>query len=346
MQHRSAAFLPFLLVCGLSAQGVTSPKGYDTTEGNMIFYHWNGTRRFQQIDNTHKGTPFVVKSISFRRDGTGGGANATARTFNVSADMGYASWGVASTVMDDNFLAGTKTNVFTYKSVSMPDWTAVPTPPAAFDFTLVYDAMWPYTGTSALVWTVSYDSGPSGQAQTDRQYVAAGPTSSAGTALGTGCIATGNASAFGHTMTFSNFGASGGMALTGGVTLAPASTPVTLFLDGVNSNLTIPGLCSVLYALPTIQLPLGTSSATGAITQRVYQVPYNAGIQGGTLFTQCMALDVGQPGYPIVVSNGRQTTMPAAPVGGGTECLYQWSTLPTVTGSPTYGGGIVAFLGF
>src|SRR5262249_53319168 len=148
----------------------------------------------------------------------------------------------------DNFLPGTRTNVFTYKPVSVPDWTAVPSPaPAAFDFKIVFDTVWPYIGTSALVWNLTYDSGGPNQAITDRHLVSAGPTATNGTAFGTGCVATGNVAAFGHTLTLSNFGPAGGMALSGATSSGPASAAVTLLLDVVNSSLTIPGLCTVLY---------------------------------------------------------------------------------------------------
>jgi hypothetical protein len=60
-----------LLAAHASAQlsYVTSPKGYDTLEGNVSFFNWGPSRRLQGIDNTLKGMIAVFKELALRRDG-------------------------------------------------------------------------------------------------------------------------------------------------------------------------------------------------------------------------------------------------------------------------------------
>jgi hypothetical protein len=334
------------LAGSLCAQPVTSPKGLETTEGNMSFVMWGAPRRLQSVDFTHQGSAHVFKSLSFRRDGNGGGAGAGARTFDASVIMGDAEWVVQSTVLDDNIKTGTATTVFTKKSVHFPDWTTPPAAsPAAFDFKLVYDSPWPYAGSKPFVWSISYDNNTlTTPVATDRQHVPAGPATGASVALGTGCVATGRTGSFAHTATLANFGVAGGMALTAGVTEAPAGTPVLLMLDVVESKLVMPGLCSIVYALPTVQFGLGMADATGATVSKTFTFPYAAAVQGNELFTQGLAVDLGQPGLPVVVSDGRKGTMPAAPAPG-LQCTYQWCALPGNSGQVYYGGGVIALLG-
>jgi hypothetical protein len=181
-------------------------------EGNATFTHWSGSRRLQAVDFTHKGSVFVVKSLAFRRKASGGGANATARTFDASVLMGLRSGSYQSDVLDDNILPGTAATVFTKKSVSFPDWTAPVAPPAPFDFKLVYDTPFPYLGQKAFVWSVTYDNNTSqtGLCTTDRQYVAAGPATLNGVGLGPGCTSTGQTAQFAHSFTAANFGTRAG----------------------------------------------------------------------------------------------------------------------------------------
>jgi hypothetical protein len=338
-----------LAAASVTAQSaVTSPKGLASVEGNATFLHWGANRRFQQIDATHRGTPMVIKSLGFRRQGTGGGTNALARTFDMAIVMSHADFGRIDGTFDNNYLDA-PVSVFTKKSVNFPDWTTAPvTPPAPFDFVVPFDSAWPYTGVNALLFdfTIENPSVTSG-ATMDRDFVS--PASGTGVLIaGSGCTATGRTAVFAQTVSLENGGPAlpnYGMRINFTATNAPAGAGVLAFVDVVDSNLTVPGLCTTLHALPTLLLVVGTASPTGALPEVSYSFPYDVSLQTGVLFSQLFALDAGQPGIPVVLSTARRSTMPSSTATTGHECMYHWATLPATSGSNTIGGGAVAQLG-
>ncbi len=182
-------------------------------------------------------------------------------------------------------------------------------------------------------------------ASTDREFNGY-TTPTAGTSLGTGCVATGRTAAFSHTASMVNLANTPvpdyGMRFRFGGANAPSSSPVVLNIDFVNQNLA--GLvCSTLYAFPTVSLTR-MSTATGALPDLDFGFTYDPNLLGATLYTQLLAFDAGQSPLPFVVSNGRQTTMPATPgFTNGHRCCYGWFSLPSTTGTATVfvGGGMV-----
>jgi hypothetical protein len=330
----------------LCSQSVTSPKGFDTTEGNAVFYHWGGNRRFQQIDASHIGLPRPIRTLAWRRDALGGGSGATARTFDLEVKMANKSFAVQSLDMDLN-LAGA-TTVFPKANVNFPDWTQVPpAPPAPFDFVVTLSAPFVYLGIDGLLIDFSHDNASSTTIITmDRDY--GGPISGAGALLGTGCVATGRTAAFGHRLTLENNGPTMprfGMRLRVNSTNAPSTSPIYFALAASDSNLSLPGLCSNVRALPVFVLPLGFSDAAGLFQDVYLSFAYDISIQGQAVVTQLIGLDSGQPGLPFVVSNGAQATMPSTFPAAANECVYAWTTLPNRTGTRFYGGGAIIRLG-
>ena len=329
-------------VCSaLAAQPVTSPRGFDTTEGGTSFSHFGGSRRFQQIDQTQAGAPLVINAVAWRRNG--GYTSATSvRTFDMQIDMGLCSFGQISQRLDDNYLPGTRTTVVNQMAVSFPDWTAAAPTPAPFDFVVKLPQPHVYIGTAALVIDFSYGNNSStGSLSIDREFP--GSTSvPAGTLLGTGCTATGRSAAFAHSGSLWNAGnmpTAFGMRMRLGATNAPTG-PVIGLLDVTNQNYS--GLlCSTLYAGPLVTLPF-TASATGSVDPVDFGFPYNANFIGATLYSQLAALDAGATPLPLVVSNGRQMTMSGTPLSGH-RCSYAWLSLPSTTGAATHfiGGGVV-----
>jgi hypothetical protein len=262
--------------------------------------------------------------------------------------MSHADFGRIDGTFDNNYLDA-PVSVFTKKSVNFPDWTTAPvTPPAPFDFVVPFDSAWPYTGVNALLFdfTIENPSVTSG-ATMDRDFVS--PASGTGVLIaGTGCTATGRTSVFAQTVSLENGGPAlpnYGMRINFTATNAPAGAGVLAFVDVVDSNLTVPGLCTTLHALPTLLLVVGTASPTGALPEVSYSFPYDVSLQTGVLFSQLFALDAGQPGIPVVLSTARRSTMPSSTATTGHECMYHWATLPATSGSNTIGGGAVAQLG-
>ena len=336
-----------LLLCASATAQITTPPGLLTTEGNAVFAHWTGSRRFQQVEASQIGSPMVINSISWRRNGNQTQTAAGARTFDMTVDLGLADFGFLSQRLDDNFLGGTRTTVFNQTGVNFPDWNANLGAPAPFDFTIALTTPYAYVGTNALVIDFSFANivGATGSVSTDRDFNGY-TTPPAGTALGTGCIATGRTVAFGHTAYLSNLGTTPspnyGMRLRVGGTNAPASAPVIVMIDAQNQG--IPGLCTTLYALPLLSI-VRTALSTGAVPDIDIGFTHDASLQGAVFFSQLLALDAGQSPIPAVLSNGRQTTMAASPgFTNGHRCSYAWHTLPataTTVATVFVGGGLV-----
>jgi hypothetical protein len=334
---------------------VTSPRGFDTTEGNASFNHFTPVgstvgRRFQQIDNTQGGTPFLIQGIGWRRDGgaSGGGSNVPPRTLDLEVTMGSVNMGVLTRVFDDNYTPGTRQTVFTKKSVNMPDWSGNAGTPAPFDFTVMLDTPFVYLPPGALVVDFTHENlvynppGPTGGSSVDRAYV--GATTATGAVLGSGCIASTGSGAFSQLMRLENNGPSMpdfGMRMRVSATNAPFSTPVALNIDLSDQNLTIPGLCTTLHAGPVASLMLGVADGAGAIPETSISFRYFPQFIGAQLVTQLAALDPIQPGIPAVLSNGRIAAFPNDPASASLECVYAWASLPSPSGTLFFGGGLV-----
>jgi hypothetical protein len=74
--------------------------------------------------------------------------------------------------------------------------------------------------------------------------------------------------------------------------------------------------------------------------------PYDQALENAAIYSQLLALDPGQPGIPLTVSNGSRQTIP--PFTGATShaCTYSWYVLPFVNHSFVFfGGGLVLELG-
>ncbi len=344
----------------LAAQQVTSPAGYDTTEGETTFNHFTLPsssslgRRFQQVDATHAASGgLLIQSMGFRRDGgsSGGGTNEPPRTMDLEITMGYADMSVLTRRFDDNFLAGSRQVVFTKKQVSMPDWTGNAGTPAPFDFNVALDTPFPYAGPFALVIdfvheNVAYTTGtaPSGTS-VDRGYI--GALTSNASDLGTGCTPTNLPGAFDHNMRMENNGAGGGahgMRMRVSGTNAPFGAPLVMNIDLQDLNLTVPGLCTTIHAGGLVTVPFGTSSATGGITETSISFGHSPAFVGASLVTQFAAIDAGLP-FGVALSNGQQGTMPGDPSSTSNDCVYHWAGLPSDEGTLFFGGGMVLKLG-
>jgi hypothetical protein len=347
MQTRTS--LAVAVLSGAAFAQVTTPVGYNTVEGNAVFFHFTGSRLFQSIDASQATTPATFTRFALRRDGaSAASASYAARTVDYEVTLGPGNIGQISGDLTQN-LAGS-TVVHALRNVSMPDWTNPPvTPPAPFDFAVMLDA--PYThGGGPLMWMVRYaNSSVTTQTVIDRQFNQHLSASGALLTGSVGCIATGRTVAFGHTTAMRNGSASAGalgMHLQVTTTNAPSSAPVMLSIDTVDSNLTLPFLCTTLRALPTVLLTLGTSSATGTLPVQHLNFGYVPSAIGASLVTQLISIDPGQPApfLPIALSTGRSTTMPADPAAPSSAAAYAFSTLPATTGTFFFGGCAIAEL--
>ncbi|MFO1054061.1 MAG: hypothetical protein U1F36_17735 [Planctomycetota bacterium] len=342
-----------LLTTAALAQGFTSPAGYLTTEGSSnhdyILFKYNDLR-WQQLDQTSVGqAPAVVQRISWRRDGTSA-ADPTwiARTMDVEIVLSDSVMpGAISENYDANYL-GTPTVAFASRPVNFPDWTANPgVTPAPWNLNLTLDAPWVYTGVNPFLWEVRTQNNTSASDYGNDFQSVTGSTaaSTSGTSIGTGCIPTGRSAAMALAGVAKNQFTRFRLAYT--VTNAPPVSGVFLNLDFVNSNLTLPGLCTTLIAAPTISSAIGTSDANGAVPEfSLDNIPFNPALIGSTVFGQALALDFGQPVFPIVLSNGRSLTFPNTPTTPASVTrVYGYRLTATSMRAPSvWTGGIVTLL--
>ncbi|MHC4514136.1 MAG: hypothetical protein ACYTGW_11660 [Planctomycetota bacterium] len=330
----------------LAQSFVTSPKGMLNKTGNNRF-NVSTNRRYQIVDNTHAGTVLRIKSFAMRRSLVGT-STKTAHTVDITLDMGEANFGVLTLLPDQNYLPNTRKNVIKKKNVNFPDWSTIVTkPPAPFDFVVPLDTTFVYLGKSSLLWDLKLENATgSGGIQWDRDYVAASSVTATG--LGSGCVATGQASSFGHTMRMQNNGAplkNFGMHLRARADRAPLKTSVLLSVALSDSNLTIPGWCASVRAVPLVIVPLGVSDVNGTVPDVFFSAPYTKGVESQKIVTQLFAVDAGHVGG-IALSNGSQATMPLPPTTGiGHESCYMWHRLPGTPSGISLGGSMVVRFG-
>ena len=343
-----------LSAASLSAQfqTFTSPYGFDTTEGNTnhdyILFSYN-KMRWQQMDSTAVGTGAkVMRSLAWRRDSTSTARSGwIARSVDITLILAEAQ-PIGATSIDFNAnYAGTPTTVFTTKTVQLPDWTAVPpTPPAAFDVKLTFDVPWVYFAVRNFLWEVRADNntgvgsgyGNDFQTQPGTLTFSTNP----GTALGTGCVATGRSSPFMLTGSVNNYATA--FRITMNATNGPANAPAALHLDVSNANLTLPSLCTTIYALPLVVLSLPNTNAGGDTTLLLDNLPFNAALVGTNLYFQAAALDAGIPYVPAALTNGRHHTVPTTPVVPGCSRIYEYLISPpnNMRAPSSWTGGMIA----
>ncbi|MGE0142142.1 MAG: hypothetical protein AB7I19_18345 [Planctomycetota bacterium] len=342
------------LSSSLLAQGFTSPAGYVTTEGSSnhdyILFKYDDLT-WQQLDATSVGQPAaVVQRISWRRDGTAAADPTwTARTMDVEVVLADSVLpGSVSENYSANYLTA-PTVVFTSKPVNFPDWTANPgVSPAPWNLALTLDTPWVYTGVNPFLWEVRTRNNASASDYGNDFQSISGSTgaSTTGTSIATGCIPTGGSVAMALAGLAKNQFNRFRLAYT--VTNAPASTGVFLNLDFVNSNLTLPGLCTTLVAAPTISTPIGSSDPSGAVPQfNLDNIPFNPAVIGSSIFAQALAFDFAQPVFPIVLSNGRSLTFPNTPTTSPADVtrVYGYRLASGTMRAPSvWTGGIVTLL--
>ncbi|MBK8974452.1 MAG: hypothetical protein IPM29_00855 [Planctomycetes bacterium] len=348
MLRTHSILLACAALCGIAnAQPFTSPAGYLTLEGSSnhdyILFKYD-EMRWQQLDDTSVGiAPTLVQRVSWRRDGTSApDPTWVARTMDVEVVLSNSVPAAGVSVDFAGNYSGAPTTAFVMKPVNLPDWTQPPaTTPAPFDLILQLDVPWVYTGQESFLWEVRTRNNTSGSDYgNDFQSVSGSKQSpNAGAAIGAGCIATGQSAAMALAGRLENqltrFRL--GYDLTNG----PASTPAFVNIDAVNSNLSVPGLCATIVAVPTLTVPLGMTDATGAASVGL-NVPQIPGLVGATIYAQGLAIDAGL-GYGLALSNGRSNTFPTAPATPvGVTRVYGYR-LPagTMRAPSSWTGGIV-----
>lgn len=349
--------LVIALVAGAATAQFTSPKGFLTTEGatnhNYMLFS-KGEMRWQAIDRSHLGGGTkVMRELAWRRDGAGAtNAAYTARTMgNFEVNLALSDWDTLQvTNLDNNIKTGTLTQVVKPRTLNAVDVTMQPpATPAPWTTVVKFDVPFVYMGTDPFLWEVKYTSNTittSVDYSFDFHYVGTTQSvSTTGTAIGTGCTSTGQSSPVTHSMTFYNHASK--FRITRAVSNLPANVPAFMYIDGVDSNLTVPGLCAVLHVLPTIIVPLGTTDATGALpSATIDNIPYIASIVGQDLFFQYWGLDLGQAGFPLSLSGATKITVPSDATVYRLTRFYHYKlpgSTSLITSGPWNGGIVTRF---
>ncbi|MEZ5987813.1 MAG: hypothetical protein R3F30_01540 [Planctomycetota bacterium] len=334
---RAASALALLLAqAPAQVTSYTSPTGLDGTEGNNYFYHWGSTTgRVLQVVDWSNLQPRAINQMAFRRDTTvASNTTSVSGTLDLVVVVAQCDYRNVDSVYAGNHTSNPRT-AYSGK-INFPDWRTKPLiAPANFDFVIKFNTTWTYLGralanTQALVWTADYKNATNGYGYMDRDY--SGYSTATGTPLGSGC------GGFADYLQFLNSGdydPLSGMHLRVRGTNAPPNAPIFLMFDGTDSNLTVPGLCARLRALPTFVFYMGPADGTGLMSDRYLTLPYIKALESGTLYTQLLTVDTTQAGLPFAVTGGQKVTVPsqAKPTNAHAAC-YHWSSGSGGTVSP------------
>jgi hypothetical protein len=340
-----AASLTAVLACvgTLDAQTpFTSPLGFDAVEGNSDFATFFTPRRLQQIDATQIGRPAAnIGAIAFRQNGTFAGANALPRTATMTVTMGHGDFGALTDAFATNYV-DVPTTVVAPRTVNIPDWSQAPAArPAAFTFLTLFDQPFSYDGVRAVVFDVVVENlSRSGDMYVDRENRIS--TRQSGTVIGTGCVATGQATPLSHflaAITYPLGHPQYGLRLEHSGGNAPANASVWLLLGPADPGLTFPGLCGTLHAAPPVDVLRAPASASGFLSTQFLDLPPQPGLAGQSVYSQYLALDPGQPILPLALSNGRVTTIPAPPVE--LRCAYHFAAPSAASATVFAGTGVI-----
>ena len=313
---RSIAALSLLArAAAAPAQFVTSPQGFATTEGPSFFGTWAIGGRYQQLDGTQLGQPRRISAIAFRRNGDAAGGRTGARSFDLEVRMGEASMARLTGGFATNYLPGTEQVVYAKKKTNLPDWSSFAGAPAPFDFVVTLDVPFDYSGNGALVIDFEY------QNSTLRflayaDGVREDPQTRPPANEEFGCTIVGASGPFEHDFSFENSGpllGGLGMAMPVGVRNGPRSSPVVMMISGDDPAITVPGLCSTLHASPGVEFVF-TTDAQGNVPLTRLAFQHSPAAIGQFVQTQCLALDAGQPGIPLALSNAYTTEAAPDPV--------------------------------
>jgi hypothetical protein len=207
----------------------------------------------------------------------------------------------------------------------------------------MFDTPWIYNGADDFVWEVRYSSGMNSATGSDfgndfQLGVAASSasTTTAGVAIGTGCLATGRIATMSMTGSMTTYVDRFNLMVN--TANAPANAASALWIDFTDPNLTLPGICATLHSLGALQVGLGSSNANGDVSL-VIDLGKSPAFIHTTLFLQTLSLDAGQPGVPVSLSNGRSFVI--QPDNYNCTRAYNYTISPTgslVTSGPWHGG--------
>ncbi|MGE0144770.1 MAG: hypothetical protein AB7I19_15220 [Planctomycetota bacterium] len=306
----------------LHAQHLCTPAGMNSIEGNhaLTLFEPGSAGRFQQIDDTLRGTPAVLRSMSLRRDGAGGGNGADARSLTIEVAIGTTDLALCTSSFDA-LLGRSPQLAIASRTIALPDLRSSAGTPAAFDVMLPFDRPVTFDGLSSLTLDVRWSQvvTPAGSHGIRLDAVDSPYWSMIGTTIGHGCIASGQSMPFLAKMSLENHGTGmpdHAMRMRAAASHAPPTTPVALNLAFTDVGLRIPSLCTKLHVMPLHSFAIGVSDSAGNVPELVIACPFMPQLFGYDVKIQMLAIDAGAGSIPVVLSNasaGRFRPMMSGP---------------------------------
>lgn len=331
--HPSSLHLSILLGClglaPLAAQSrLVSPSYAATAEGisqNRAPFGDVVARRYQQIHSDLGSSPKSIRKLAFRRNGTETNGTGTSQ-FDLELRCGdTVPWDRARFVFGTNWLA-TPTLVVARKVMNVGPLTSTATP-AAFEVAFAFDAPYAHSGSASFGWeVVLFANTVTGTFPLLFDAEVGSPALATTTALGAGCIATGQTAPLTHTLSAGDV--SGVFQLGGLVANAPANAPLFLALGVADPDLAVQGLCSNLRTDLAAIVPLGNADATGFLGATANGSKFAGGtfvlalantFAGAPLYTQVHALDLAST-WPVQITNSEGRTF-AVPAQAGNRAM-------------------------
>jgi hypothetical protein len=313
----------------LSAQLIVSPASVATTEGNSNnTFPFNNIFRYQQVHGDLRGTPFAMKGIQIRGDGS---FNSAARTVDMEIFVSNGPYVGFSQVFDRNH-GPVRINVFTRKMVNLPAFTIPMPPPAAFTAIFPFDTQYPHTGNFDVVWEARIYSNTSTASyiMDANSNTPADVASRSATLFGTGCVATGRTLAMAAGSQFHTYRMANSHAAVFWSVNGPATTPSTILIGTTALDLPIPGACTNLYVSPMVAFG-GSTDADGLFAIGPFHAAYDPALVGASLISQGAGLDPARADpIKLSASNRATNSFPAQSTGSAALIRRLW-----LSGNPT-----------
>jgi hypothetical protein len=310
----SLPLLAFALVsvgtAGVAQNAIASPAAYDLRPGNGAFA-FSAPLRLQQIHGDLRNQSVPIRSIVLRRFTNANSIAMPARTIDVEIALTDSSFASATTVFANNH-ALPPVRVLPRTNVALPDISAPTGSPEPWSVGIPFLFPYPHTGQTDFLWEMTVHGSSSAASYTLDAWRTVPSAGGVGAFNGSGC----RLSTTGREMVFQatadSVRASQQFELRWTGRDAPPNVPVQVLVGVQNPNLLVQGLCSPLYVSPLFTF--GTASfGDGTFRLPTAGIAYHPALVGLAVHSQAVVADAGQPGLPLALSQGRQSTLVLMP---------------------------------
>ena len=304
-----------LIASTLPAQGFrySPPDALTVSGGGNTYPFFFASQRYQQVHADVRGMAIVINELGFRRSPASTVyASAIARTIDAEVLMGNGDYATSTTTFASNYTS-MPTQAIVRKMINLPDITNPTTAsPEPFNILFPFDTPFVYTGTTDLTWDILIH----GNTSTGAYFCdARGGYNTAGVQnVGTGCVATGQMNTMLQQATVRTLPAPQNLIdFAPRIFYGPQAAMCAILMATQTVNTPVPGLCSNLHVLNVVMTFPGMTATTNGVFTASFTVPFQQNYVGVPLAFQGVALDSGQSGIGVAVTNGAIATMVAQP---------------------------------